>query len=66
MLKRRSRMLVRVVGFAVMMVAAPVAFGTTGDPGLQVNNACAAGGGCCYELGSLCGGMTNRAACDIL
>ena len=66
MLKSRSRMLVRVVGFAVMMIAAPVAFGTTGDPGLQVNNACAEDGGCCFEMGSICKGMTNRGACPNL
>ena len=61
MLKRTKRTFMRIIGFAVIMTVAPVAFGTTGDPGLQVTDACAAGSGCCYELGSLCRGMTNRA-----
>ncbi len=66
MFERSRRMLIRVVGFAAIMIAAPVAFGTTADPGLQVNNACAEGGGCCFEMGSICKGMTNRGACDVV
>ena len=65
MLKGRIRTLLRIVGFAVIMTAAPVAFGTTGVSGLQVNDACAAGGGCCFEPGSFCGGMTHRTDCDL-
>ena len=65
MSKGRIRTLLRIVGFAVIMTVAPVAFGATGDAGLQINDACADGGGCCYEYGSLCGGMAHRGMCDL-
>ena len=66
MLKRRRRMLVRVIGFAVMMTAAPVAFGTMGDPGIQLNDACARAGTCSPEFGSFCDGKANHYLKDLL
>ncbi len=66
MLKHRRRMLVRVIGFAVMMTAAPVAFGTMGDPGIKLNDACARNGTCSPEYGSMCDGAVHRYLKDLL
>ena len=66
MLKRRRHMLVRVIGFVVMMTAAPVAFGTLSDPGIQPNDACARDGTCSPEYGSFCGGNAHRYFKDLI
>ena len=66
MLKRRNRMLVRVIVFAVIMTAAPLAFGTMGDPGIQLNDACAREGTCSPEFGSICNGRAHRYLKDLI
>ncbi len=66
MLKRRRRMLARVIGFAVIMTAAPVAIGTMADPGIQLNDACARNGTCSPEFGSFCDGNAHRYLKDLL
>ena len=56
MTRSRKRFVARIIGFALVMTVAPVAFGSPADPGLQINNACARSGNCCFEMGSLCTG----------
>ncbi len=56
MTRSRKRFVARIVGFALVMTVAPVAFGSPADPGLQINNACARSGNCCLEMNSLCTG----------
>lgn len=56
MTRSRKRFVARIVGFALVMTVAPVAFGSPADPGLQINNACARSGNCCVEMGSWCTG----------
>jgi len=58
MLKRRRRTLLRIVGFVVIMTVAPLAFGTTSHPVIQLNDACASGT-CSPEYGSICDKMAH-------